>query len=176
MGVRIALLVSTVFAAAWAWAALRLSGSAPGFIFIPIALSLALLALGWRGSGTFPSRGRHVGKVVGLWTTIEVVALLVTANVLQHLRRGDLMFPLGAIIVGLHFFPLARGIPVRFYHATGAGFVFAGLVGLILPAAERPMAVGMSAALILWATALMIVVRAKRAAASTSALKAPVQL
>ena len=166
MGVRIALLVLALFAAAWAWAAIELSGAPSSLVVIPVAISLALLASGWRGSGLFPARGRHVGKVVGLWSTIEVAALLVTANVLEHLHRADLMMPLGAIIVGLHFFPLARGIPARLYHATGAGLVFAGLIGLLLPAAERPLVVGIGAALVLWATALVIVLRGRKAAAS----------
>ncbi|MEA3053632.1 MAG: hypothetical protein QOG72_2535 [Sphingomonadales bacterium] len=168
MGVRIILLVLTVFAAAWAWAALRLSGGAPGLAFLPIAVSLALLAWGWRGSPAFPSRGRHVGRVVWLWSSIEVAALLVTTNVLQNLGRGDLMFPLAAIIVGLHFFPLARAIPVRLYYATGAGFLVAGAAGLLVPPAERPMVVGMSAALTLWATALVVAQRARKNMASPS--------
>jgi hypothetical protein len=163
---RVVLLVLTVLAAAWAWIGLRLSGGAPALVLVPIALSLALLASGWRSARMVPSRGPHVGRVVGLWSTIEVVALLVTANVLQYLHRGDLIFPAAAIIVGLHFFPLARGIPVRLYHATGAGFVLAGVAGLLLPAAERPIAVGLSAALILWATALIVVLRARQVPAT----------
>lgn len=166
MGVRIALLVLTGFASAWAWAALRFSDAAPGLIVIPLALSLGLLLFGWRGAGLVPARGAHVGKVVGLWSAIEVAALLVTANVLQSIQRGDLMLPIGAIIVGLHFFPLARGIPVRLYHATGAGLVCAGLAGLLLPAADRPMAVGMAAATVLWATALAVVLRTRHPAAT----------
>lgn len=166
MGVRVALLVLTAFAVAWAWAALKFSGAAPMLILVPIALSVGLLAWGWRGSGMFPSRGPHVGKVVGLWSSIEVVALLVTANLLENIHRGDLMLPIAAMIVGLHFFPLARSIPVRLYHATGAGLVFVGLVGLLLPARERPMVVGMGAALILWGTALVFVLRSRQAARS----------
>jgi hypothetical protein len=169
---RIGLLVLTMFAAAWASVGLLVSGGARGLILLPIALSLALLACGWRGSGLVRSRGPHVGKLVGLWSAIEGVAIIVTENVLQNLHRGDLIFPSVAIIVGLHFFPLARGIPVRLYHATGAGFVFAGLVGLLLPAAERPMAVGMSAALILWATALVVVLRARQVAATSPSASA----
>ena len=130
-------------------------------ILIPISLSLALVAEGWRGSRSIRSGGRRVGKVVALWSTIEVVALLVAANAVQYLDRGDLLFPAAAIIVGLHFFPLARGIPVRLYYATGAGFLAAGLGGLLVPAAQRPMAVGASAALVLWATALVVVLRVR---------------
>jgi hypothetical protein len=163
MGVRIALVVLNVFAALWAWAGLRFSGFAPGLSLLPIVVSLALLAWGWRGVGTVPSRGRHVGRVIAVWSTIEGLALFVTANVLENLDRGDLMLPFGAIIVGLHFFPLARGIPVRLYHATGAGLLLTGIAGLLAPAAERPLLVGLGAALVLWATALVIIVRAPRA-------------
>ena len=110
---RIVLLVLTMFAAAWAWAALTVSGVAAGFALLPIAISLALLAAGWNGAGMVPSSGPHVGKVAGLWSGVEVIALIIAVNALQHFDRGDLMFPVAAIIVGLHFLPMARGIPVR---------------------------------------------------------------
>lgn len=95
-----------------------------------------------------PSQGPHVRKLVGWWSAIEVVAIIGSANVLGHLHRSDLMFSSAAIIVGLHFFPLARGIPVRLYYAAGAGMVPAGLIALLLPPSERPLTVGMSAALV----------------------------
>jgi hypothetical protein len=166
MQLRSALLVLTIFAAAWAWLGLRLAGAAPAVTLLPIALSLALLVAGWRRAGIFASNGRHVGKVVGLWSAVEVAALLVAANLLQHFHRPDLMFPVAALIIGAHFFPLARGIPVRLYHATGAGFVLTGLVGLLVPAADRPIAVPICCALILWATAIVFVWRARGEAAT----------
>ena len=116
----------------------------------------------------FPGRGPHAGKVVGLWSTIEILALVVTANALEYVHRADLMLPAAAIIVGLHFFPLARGIPARLYFATGGGLLLAGIVGLVLPPNERAAIVGFSAALVLWATALAIVVRARSVAADQS--------
>ena len=170
MGVRIALLVLTIFATLWAWAAVWLSGAARSLILLPIALSIALLLTGWRGSGMFPARGPHVGKVVVLWSTIEILALVVTANALEYVHRADLMLPAAAIIVGLHFFPLARGIPARLYFATGGGLLLAGIVGLVVPPNERAAVVGFSAALVLWATALAIVVRVRSAAADQSSL------
>jgi hypothetical protein len=163
MGVRIALVVLNVFAALWAWVGLKLSGVAPPLTLVPFVVSMALLALGWRGAGVTPAaRGRHVGKVVGLWSTIEVVALLIAANVLEHRHRPDLMLPTGAIIVGLHFFPLARGIPVKLYNATGAGLLSVGLAGLLVPAGDRAVVSGLGAALVLWATALIIILRSPR--------------
>lgn len=167
MGVRIPLAVLNVFAALWAWVGLRLAGVALDLTFVPFAVSLALLAWSWRAAGMVRAvRGSHVGKVVGLWSTIEVVALLIAANLLEHYHRPDLMLPIGATIVGLHFFPLARGIPVKIYHATAVGLVLVGLAGLIVPSADRPIVVGMGAALVLWATALIIILRAPQAVAT----------
>lgn len=161
---RAALLVLTILAPAWVWIGLRMSGAPIVLVAPAILFSLVLLVLCWRASGTVPPRGRHVGKVVRLWTTIEIVALVIVANLLEYVHRGDLLFPATAIIVGLHFFPLARGIPVRFYHVTGAGFVLTGLVAILLPAAERPIVVGLSAAAILWGTALVFIVRTRQPA------------
>ena len=163
MGVRIALLVLNVFAALWAWIGLKLSGVVPAFTLLPFAVSLVLLAYGWRGAGSIPGGGSRAGKVVGLWSAIEVVALLIAANVLEHFHRPDLMLPIGAAIVGLHFFPLARGIPVKLYYATGGGLLLAAVVGFLVPVADRALVVGMGAAVVLWATALLIVLQAPQA-------------
>jgi hypothetical protein len=164
MGVRIALVVLNVFAALWAWAGLRLSGIAPGLSLLPIIVSFGLLVSGWRGAGMVPARGSRVGKVVGLWSAIEVAALLIAANILEAYHRPDLMLPIGAVIVGLHFFPLARGIPAKLYYATAIGLLVVGLAGLLLPATDRAILVGLGAAIVLWATALTIVLRAPQAA------------
>jgi hypothetical protein len=163
MGVRIALMVLNLFAALWAWAGLHFSGVSRVISLLPIAVSLAVLASGWRGAGMVPARGSRVGKVVAIWSSIEGIALFVTANVLVKVHRPDLMLPLGAIVVGLHFFPLARGIPVRLYYATAAGLVIVGIGAVIVPAADRAMMAGMGAAVVLWATALAIVLRLPRA-------------
>ena len=74
---RIGLLVLTFLAATWASAGLLVSGARPGLILIPIAVSLALLAWGWRGSELVGSSTPNVGKVVGLWSAIEGVAIFV---------------------------------------------------------------------------------------------------
>jgi hypothetical protein len=169
MGARIALLVLNFFAALWAWIGLRLSGVAPSLTLLPFAVSIGLLGWGWRAVAIVPAaRGSHIGRVVGLWSAVEVVALLVAANVLEHYHRPDLMVPIGAMIVGLHFFPLARGIPVKLYHATGAGLLVAGVAGLVAPAADRAILAGIGAALVLWGTALIIILRAPQASTATA--------
>jgi hypothetical protein len=90
-------------------------------------------------------------------------------NVLENLHHDDLVFPAIVIIVGLHFLPLARGLPRPSYYATGAALIFTGLAALLLRAEQRPMTVGMSAALILWATSVPLILRARRSPATSGA-------
>jgi len=159
---RFGLVILAAFAAAWASLALLLSGAAPGLLLLPIMLSVALLAWGWRGTGSVPSRGPHVGPLVGRWSAVEGVAIFVASAVLNHVHRGDLIFSAIAIIVGLHLFPLARGIPVRLYYATGAALVFLGVAALLLPRAQQPITVCVGAALILWTTVLVAMLRVRQ--------------
>ncbi len=156
MGVRIGLIVLNMFAALWAYAALRVAGAGPVVSLLPVLVSLAIVALGWRRATLAPVRGPRVGRVVGIWTGIEFAALFVVANVLVNIHRPDLMLPLGAIIVGLHFIPLGHGIPVRLYYGTAAGLLVVGLIGLLLGDPLRSLVVGFGAAFVLWVTALAI--------------------
>jgi hypothetical protein len=159
---RIGLLVLAFFAAAWASMALVLLHHGPGWIALPIALSLALTVWGWRSTGMIASRGPHVGKLVGRWSAIEVAGIIIAGNVLHYFHRDDLTVPAAVAIVGLHFFPLARGIPVRLYHATGAALLAVAIGALLFPAADRPVVACIGAALVLWATVLVATLRARR--------------
>jgi len=154
------MIVLAVFAAAWACSGVLLSGGAAAFAHLPVLISGTLLAWGWRRTGMVPSRGPHVGKLVGRWSAAEGVAILIASYVLQRLHREELIFSVTVIIIGLHFFPLARGIPVPLYHATGAAFVSLGLVALLLPGAQQAVVVCLGAALILWGTVLVAMLRA----------------
>lgn len=156
MGARIALIVLNTFAALWAWAGLHLAGFGPGLSLLPVVVSLAILAWGWRQGAVVPARGPGVGRLIGLWTGIEYAALILVGNLVASHHRPELMLPLGAIIVGLHFIPLARGIPVRTYYATAAGLLLVGSIGLLLADKEQALVVGLGAALVLWGTAIAL--------------------
>lgn len=166
MSVRVELTVLTLFAAAWAWIALQFSSVPPFAILLPIGFSLALLASGWRIATLLPAgsaaAGRRVGKLIGLWSAIEIAGIILSANIIQSLHRPDLLFPSAVVIVGLHFFPIARGVPAHRYYFTGAAFLCAGLGGLLVPADQRPLIVGLGAAVFLWLTALAVVLQTSR--------------
>jgi hypothetical protein len=165
---RTGMIVLAVFAAAWAILGILLAGSDTRAVVVPILMSIALIGWSWRWSGFATSRGPHVGKLVGLWSAIEGVAIIIVGNLLQHFHRPDLVIPAAVIIIGLHFFPLARGIPVRLYHATGAALLLLGLSALLLPAYERASITCFGAALILWSTVMLAVLQIRRTTVSAS--------
>jgi len=114
---------------------------------------------------TAQARGPHVRKLVARWSIVEGVAIFMAIRVLQHIGRADAVFPVVAIIVGLHFVPLARGIPVRTYYLPAVGLPLVGLAALLVPEVNQPLAVGLCAAAILWTAAavqIMLVHGARR--------------
>lgn len=159
---RTGMIVLATFAAAWAVLGILIVGGAQALTLFPILISVLLLVWGWRSAGMVASRGPHVRKLVGLWSMIEGIAIFIASYLLQRLHRGDLIFSATVIIVGLHLFPLAGGIPAPLYYITGVALVSLGLIALLLPGSQQAVAVCFGAALILWLTVLVALLRARR--------------
>ena len=158
---RVAIIVLNVFAAIWGAAAILSAGYPRWLIAAPILLSVLLTA--WSGRalahlGPRPDAAR-IGRLVGIWSAVEGIAIFAAANLLMNVGMADAIGPAIAIIVGLHFFPLAYGIPARIYYLTGGAMVLAGAAALLLSGPERLPAAGGVAAIILWASAAAIILR-----------------
>jgi uncharacterized membrane protein len=155
--------VLAIMAAVWAVAGIVV-GQAPAWLtVVPVAISVVMLLWARRqsvGTGN-PVEGDHVGRVIGIATAIEAIAIFVAANVLVNLHLPTLVMPAIAIIVGLHFAPLARWIPVPLYYWTGAGLVIVGLIAIVLPADDRAIATGIASALVLWISCILLVCRGR---------------
>ena len=148
------------FALVWCAAGLFLSHQSLLWLVVPVAISGAILFWASRMmTATVSSGGSHVGRLIAIWSTVEGVAMFVASNVLINLKMPDALMPVLAIIVGLHFLPIARGIPVRLYYATGAALMAVGTVALIAPPWHLPLATGVVAAAILWLSAIGLVTR-----------------
>ncbi len=155
--------VLNIFAAIWAVAGIVVSQQPAWLAVVPILISAALLLWASRqpvGTGN-PVEGDHVGRVVGIATAIEGVAIFLAANVFINLHMPTLLLPAIAIIVGLHFLPLAWGIPVPLYYRTGVALVVVGVAASQFPAPDRAIATGSGAALVLWASGVMLVRRGR---------------
>ena len=151
--------VLTIFAAIWGAGGITMGHGPAWLAAAPVAISVAILVWASRqplGTGN-PVEGDHVGRVVGLATVIEGVAIFLAANWLLNAHQETLILPAVAVIVGLHFLPLARWIPVPIYYWTGAGLIAAGLIAIALPPEQRAITTGIASALVLWASCIRLV-------------------
>lgn len=152
---RTGLWILNVMAAFWCAGALFFSRLPPWWAAPAIAISAAILL--WTrdaSDGREDADRSHVGRLVAIWSSVEGVAIFVAANILVNLHMAERLLPTMAIIVGLHFLPLARGIPARIYYGSGAALILVGAAGWLLPAGDAPLITGLLAAATLWVSAL----------------------
>ncbi|MGN6376550.1 MAG: hypothetical protein ACTHMG_13500 [Sphingomonas sp.] len=154
--------IVAIFAAGWGCGGLSAAGFPPGALALPVAVSAALLLWAYTIPATARDIGRQARKLILRWSLIEVAGIVAASSLIHGPERTGELFAAVAMIVGLHFLPLARGIPVRIYYLTGAALIALGAGAMLLPASERPLAVGAGAAAILWATAVFRLLGAQR--------------
>lgn len=169
--------IMSIFAAIWWMVGTHASGhgSIPMYL-LPVVITLTLVIVAKRRARqpdpTSPEEHARQGRLVGWASGAEGIAILVAVNVLANVGRQDWTAPIVAVIVGLHFVPLALWLPARVYYATGVLLVAIGFAGFLLadPAA-RIFGVSVAAAGVLWLTALLVLrvsARAPLAAQATA--------
>ena len=144
------------FAAFW-WIAGLWGSPLPTWFMVggPIISVLLILIARRRLSGASarpPEEAKRAGRIVGWAAGGEGIAIAVVANLLILNGHRDLVLPAMAIIVGLHFLPLALLFKVRIYYATALLLVLVGAAGFILDAPLRNLVTGLSSAGLLWLT------------------------
>jgi hypothetical protein len=165
--------IVTFFGSAWCIVALALwpahpVWSIPAGSVATIAL-LALCVMRLRGLRNIPSiddpvaaaKGKRAGVLFGIIFGIESGLIWLCAALLA--RAGlSIWIPIAvAVIVGLHFIPLARVFEVPLYYWTGVLSVL-GMLGcsLIGDVGMRLLCAGLTMAAVLWMTALLLLLRA----------------
>ena len=159
-----AVLVLNTFAAVWWVVGFAGSGRGSPLTYTAgIGLSALFVIIDRLRTGTAwspPAVRRHRGRVVGVASAAEGVAILVAAMILTRLDRRDLIAPVVASIVGLHFLPLARWLPAPLYYWTGALLVVVGMIGAgVQDLPTRFLVVGVSAAFVLWLSTVVVLAR-----------------
>ncbi len=156
------------FAAAWWVAGIALGHEPLGLAAIGPAISAVFILAAARGlpkaeldAGERKRRGRTVAWI----GAVEGAAIAVAIRLLPGLGLADLVFPAVAMIVGLHFVPLARLLPMRIYYLSAVLLVLVAVAGLFAPPADRPFVVGAAAAITLWLTCLVRLVKPTRSVA-----------
>ena len=140
----------------------------PFVVFAAIGLA-AVHVIRLPGTGLVPSAKAE--RTI-MWSSIaEGVGLFLAANIVANLHRPDLLLPAMAMIVGLHFLPIASAASFRPFYLLGAVLIIAAVAGFILSAPTGGTIAGLAAALGLSVAAVLAVGRdwaAKRATASVA--------
>jgi hypothetical protein len=142
---------------------LRLSLLCVGIV---LAASVAFLAK--RAAQTPPSQvalteqqiaaNRDLVKRFNIVFGLEIAAILVAVVVLRALHSPEYILCAIALIVSIHFLPLAALFESPVYYGTGLLGCAIGLVGFfIADTGMRQKVVGLSFGVLLWATCLWIV-------------------
>src|SRR5262249_51864061 len=118
------------FAAIWWMIGAAQSGRDSLMMYaVGIAISAFLIAVDrWQGG---PSAAREERRrwewIVAMAGRVEGVTILAAAAALANRGRRDLIGPVAAIIVGLHFLSLAQFLSAPIYYFTAALLVAAGM-------------------------------------------------
>jgi hypothetical protein len=159
-------IIMTLFGAVWWMIGAHASRRGSVSLYaLGVLIAAALWFVAWRSSNqvTDPEEESRRGRLVGIASGIEGVLILLAVNVLQNVGKRDFVAPAVAIIIGLHFIPLARWLPAPFYYGTALLLVAAGGIGcLVQDSHERLLLVSFASATVLWLTAIgvLLAVRA----------------
>lgn len=164
MGLVIAVATIASYGTIWwilgMWASGR--GSPISYAFALLALAV-LVAVSWRRKrDDSPERRRERarrGYIIGVVTGVQAVVIMIALNLLRDMGRIDLLTPVVAIIVGLHFLAFARLFPARIYYLTSALLVTLGIAGSFFgTGSQRVLAISVVASCILWLTCVTVLV------------------
>lgn len=126
-----------------------------------LIMLMALQVIRLPGEGAIPSKR---GKRAIVWSsTAEGVGIFVGANIVINLHRADLILPVMALVVGLHFLPIAWGLAFRPFYGLGAVLIVVAIIGMMAPAPIGGVISGLSAALALWIASAFAVARDRQA-------------
>ena len=132
----------------------------PFVVFAAIALAALVII---RRPGTGMTRSRRARRAI-LWSTLgEGVGLLVAANLVMALGHPGLLLPAVALVVGLHFLPMAHAIPFHAFYSLGSVLLVGAAAGFVAAPPVGGAIAGIAAAAALWTAALFALRRDWRA-------------
>jgi len=108
---------------------------------------------------------KKINKKFGLIFGLEGVAIFIASIICNLINHFEIFFPIMAIIVGIHFFPLAQLFRENFYYGTGVVLCILGIITFFLPMdatiggvslIATSTFIGFGSALTLWVTGLRI--------------------
>jgi MFS family permease len=131
--------------------------------FLAFAAIMLAAILTMRLPGQPPARPRHARRVI-LWSTIgEGAGIVVAPTILINVGHPELLLPVTALVVGLHFLPMARRIPFPGFYWIGFALLAAAATGFALSQTIGGKISGLASAAVLWTAAVIAVGRERKA-------------
>jgi hypothetical protein len=158
-------LVFAMFGCAWGAYGMYSLGRTdqPWLVGIPLAITIVLIVILsklQRRVEALPSepadpaiekrdaRGRQIFSLVNL---VQAVAIVVAVKLLMNVQRPELVAPIVAAIVGLHFLALAGPMEMPTHWIVGGAiWLFAFGVVVMIPRGSWAVLIGLGNAVILW--------------------------
>ncbi len=143
----------------WQWHVTGAAAAAPFALFAIIAAA-AVFVIRLPGAGIEPSE--RVARVI-LWSSIgEGIGLFLAANIVINLHCFELLLPAMALVVGLHFLPIAYAAAFRAFYVLGGGLCVTAAIGFIVGPPAGGEIAGSLAAAALWSAAVIAIMRDRR--------------
>jgi hypothetical protein len=167
-GMTVGAAIMFLFGMVWLFFGLYKGRPSPGWLRMALLLAGIMLA-SWIGitihrvshvsERTTPltteqvATGRQNRRLFDWTAMIEGAAIILAVVILNAVGRPEFILSLIALIVGLHFFPLANLFGSPAYYGTGILGCAAGVVGFFISEPKlRTSVVGLSFGLMLWLT------------------------
>jgi hypothetical protein len=164
--------ILALFGSFWCITAVSSWPARPGWA-IPLAVVATVLLLffcgmRWTQAARLPisddpeavAKGKRTGKLFGIIFGLEGGLIGLASALLGHGGLGDWIAVEVALIVGVHFLPLAYVFEMPAYYWTG-GLSVAGVLACLFihPVGLRLLCVGLVMAAVLWSTTALLVLR-----------------
>ena len=129
-----------------------------GFALFAV-LAVRLIRMPGTGIDPSPSEERAI-----TWSTVaEAIGLFLASNIVINLHRPDLLLPSLALVVGLHFIPIAFAAGFRPFYVLGGSLVAIAAVTFAAGGQAGGTIAGLMSAGALWIASSLAVRRDRRA-------------
>lgn len=118
------------------------------FLIFAVIGSAALYVLRQSGGGNAPSK--RAKRTLAWASTGEGIGIFIAINIVMNLHRPEWRLPAMALVVGLHFLPIAFAAGFRPFYVLGTALIFAAVMGFIVEAPTGGKVAGLMAAGALW--------------------------
>jgi len=135
------------------------TGLAPLLVFVLLLIAACVVA---RRPGAALGLSPQAERVV-MWSSIaEGIGIFVGIDIVINLGHRDWMLPVIALVVGLHFLPIARATASRAFGTLAIALLVAAVAGFALPQPAGATLAGFAAAASLWTAATLAIAREAR--------------